>query len=514
MAEAASGVGVLPGLPASGGRAADAKQSLERGRTDANRTVRVGVFVLGSVGLLAVHVAFGHDDYDIWARIFAALSGIVTLAALVTARPGTAPYAAYATTLLYLSYGASTFSAADFHGALGPIPIQQDSLTQASFAALLVSVAIVTFVPLGSRLGAFAAPQVARFVPRTLGPGFVEAAYLVSGGIVLANAVLNIYPSLVPQALAFPAYALSRPALAQGLLVVASGPSRSARPRQIAVLLTALASLAGLSSGSMSPTLSPWVSLAMFTWVVERRAPWRPALFVLGLMLILNPAKHTYREIVWFGGGSRDFSLLERASVWQEAVVKTWSGEADQSARNLESTTDRISLLVYAAQGIEWVPSPVPETGFARWWDIPSAFVPRILWPEKPILTIENNVAYTTTFGLQTTETSRTATIAFPIVVDGYWAAGYLGVVVGGVLLGLLYGILQGVLPASQWSTLVVGVASLTIIQPTVNLAVNVSGIPQLVTAACAVTWCVWWAARLVGAQDRRSTSGAQALRQ
>ena len=503
----------IPRPPSGNTRTADAQQKLARQHAVAGRVIRIGVFALGSIGLLLMHVIFGHEDFDLQARIWAAVAGIVALGTVLNARRRTLPFGAYATTLLYVAFGLGTFNDSDFHGALGSIPLRQESFTLAAFAAALMSVTVLAGIPLGRRLGRRVAPVVGAISPDATGPGFVTAAYLTASLVLLINATLSLRSGFIPAALAFPAHIASRPALAQGILLVAALRSGDPRPRAFALAGTVLISLIGISTGSLTPGLIPWISFAVLAWVVDGELPWRGSLVVLGLLLVLNPAKAAFREVVWFGSGSSDIGLLGRVQVWQDAVVRTWTGDNVEASKNLDATADRVSLLAYAAQSVEWVPTPVAESGFERWLAIPSAFVPRLLWSDKPDLTLENNVAYTRAFGLQTTEGARQTTIAFPIIADGYWAARFPGVVLAGFFLGLFYGFVEGALRRERWATMVVGVTLLASITPTTHLGSSLTGFPQALLGSLSVMWFAALVSRFLGARapGTRSGRGAQA---
>jgi len=492
-------------------RGAEARQRIEREREAAGRGARVALFILGGLAILVVHVVFGHEDFDVGTQMLAALLGVIALGALVRARPHSLPFGAYATTLIYIAYGFGTFSEADFHGAFGTIPLRVESFRLAALAAVVLSASILVAVPLGRMLGRRSAPLFLRGVPETVGPGFLVAAYVISAAVLLLHMATILRSEWVPPALAFPIHVVSRAALAQGLLLSAAQRSESHTPRRVAFAATAALSVIGISSGSLTPGLLPWVSLAMLLWVLEGQVPWRGALLVFALLLVLNPAKAAFRDIVWFGRGSTEFDLTERFGIWQQVLVRTWSGESTDTSRNLETTADRVSLLAYAAQSIEWVPSPVSESGFERWLNIPSAYVPRLLWADKPDLTIENNVAYTRAFGLQTSDGARRTTLAFPILADGYWTARFPGVALAGVLLGLLYGFLSGLVVKGRWATLVLGTTLLSTITPTTHLGSSFTGVPQMILGALAVMWAAVVLSRLLApAQVARATREAR----
>ena len=80
---------------------------------------------------------------------------------------------------------------------------------------------------------------------------------------------------------------------------------------------------------------------------------------------------------------------------------------------------------------------------------LPAIFVPRIFWPEKPIISDVGLEIYELATG------RRTSSAGAGVFADSYWALGYTGVIlfmsIYGIILGLLTNIAAKILRDSSW---------------------------------------------------------------
>jgi hypothetical protein len=181
--------------------------------------------------------------------------------------------------------------------------------------------------------------------------------------------------------------------------------------------------------------VSAWIGLGRlkFSWIVGA---------VLGITLIiaLRGVSEQYRKVVWIagdGGGvvsrTKLFFKLLHARVQSDgvdgAVSKGFATSAARSA-NLDLLADVIIR----------TPSEIPYWGGQTYLSLVGAFVPRVLWPDKP--TKELGQAFGHRYGYLGNSDTNTA-LNLPILVEFYANFGIAGVIAGMFLVGLIYFVLD-----------------------------------------------------------------------
>jgi hypothetical protein len=291
------------------------------------------------------------------------------------------------------------------------------------------------------------------------------------------------------------------PVLYQALIYSALRRRPTAYLHLLFVAFTAAVSLTAAFTGMLAEVALPWVGFLVLRYVGSGRAPL--GLLAAGIVafMILNPAKHAYRQSVWRDAHGQA-SLGERASAWIDAIETTWLREASAAEveTNFEASADRVSSLQHTAHTFEWVPDLVPYAGLSRWQAIPESFIPRVLWPNKLDLTEEFSSRYNTTFELQTERGTESATMNVTLISDAYWGAGWTGVVLAYLLVGMLLGFYETALARDRTSTLTIGLLFLLTFSPSAQLAHMVTGIPQRFAAGIIVLWSVALLGRLTKA--------------
>jgi hypothetical protein len=194
--------------------------------------------------------------------------------------------------------------------------------------------------------------------------------------------------------------------------------------------------------------------------LLQRRLPLTWMAAGVFIFVLLNPAKHIFRaERNWAGFDkerleeTKDHLLTgpaDAAKVWVEALEQSWLGEAD-STKQTSGALDRLNYLSGVARTVDWAGTRVPYDRGSRWGVILEFFVPRAIHPNKPLTSRVFNDRYNYLFGMQVARVTRSATVALPLVADGYWNFGWLGVVLLGTFGGIYWGTLASLWNRQHW---------------------------------------------------------------
>lgn len=197
----------------------------------------------------------------------------------------------------------------------------------------------------------------------------------------------------------------------------------------------------GLISGMKGLVLQNFLVVALVSSFVMRKLnlKWFVILF-FGLVL-LYPFVNAYRLVVRGGEAADITSFAAAAEAGQMAVSKTGGGEStvgDLGREGLDHALERLDLLTSVAQVLALGSRASMVKGDVHWWTLPFyPFVPRFLWPSKPIL--DEGARFTLALegrsGDISTAGSSTA-ITYP--GDLYLQFGLLGIPVGMLVLGIV----------------------------------------------------------------------------
>lgn len=166
-----------------------------------------------------------------------------------------------------------------------------------------------------------------------------------------------------------------------------STPHPTAAKRILLYVVAGLGFLLGLITGMLESALVPLVLLLIARWHATRRIPWTWVFVGLIAFAILNPAKGQYRQQVWFGGEGDN--PLEKVVIWVDAVADQFttltnvnnSSSLEEQIRQPFSRLDLIHKFVWVLQ---LTPDNVPYYEGRTYSYLLVAWIPRILWPNKP----------------------------------------------------------------------------------------------------------------------------------
>src|SRR6267143_3956143 len=178
--------------------------------------------------------------------------------------------------------------------------------------------------------------------------------------------------------------------------------------------LVLIASMRGISSGSLEQALVPVGVLFVVKWLYTRRVPITPIIATAALVVFLSPVKSDYRQQTWQGENPdlAEQSSLVRGTAWISGAVEYWqdtfSGSRDLSEATSSATT-RADFIHQVAHIYSMTPSVVPYQYGSTYSFFAVSFIPRILWPDKPTAGSANGF-YAVTYGVTSEEGARATT--------------------------------------------------------------------------------------------------------
>jgi hypothetical protein len=465
--------------------------------------------------VIVAHLAWGDVGWPPETHACAGVLGAIALVSCAYIRPFTFPIIALMLVRYYLAMGMPVFSSPRlFTAVYGVIPISGRAKVEAGFAGLLFGIALF----LAACLVAPFARRMQAGVSRTLdsrteysGRDTIAARFIailsLASFVLVASKVGRM--SELPPSLGLIAAILGNPEFALGFLFWDAYKTRTFSSRVWCWAALAAYTFGGLSTGMVGPTLFPWIGAMVLLWSLHGRLPLKLLVGVTLAVLVLNPAKHTYRQLSW--NQNREVGLVERAENWSTAVSKIFDGlsqdTSEASSDAAASVGSRMATLIEVSHMIDWIPGKVPFAGPEAWLNVPLFFVPTLLWPDRPNPTAEFNVKYATTFGIHTREMTTKSTTTPPSVGDGYWRLGWPGVLMEGLTLGIVVGLFHGLASAASRSLTIVGLGfMLSGGGPESCAAALIAGLPKYVIVLGAVLLIAQWLPQALGGQ-RRSPS-------
>ncbi len=396
--------------------------------------------LFSSAGVIVAHLLLGHSDYSSEERLIAGACGVITFNILWTyfaKRSRDLPALEWVVLQLYVFFAmpvlsAGTFTMSHSFQALAASGAVRNALVAACLFLLMLLVGWMVMP--GRRPGVPVQQQ-----PRRLPVLLVFGYGVVSVGVAF---LLKLY-ELEWKATWFrhPLLVFFLPSIAQLLLVFELRRNGgSGRARALLLILTAMMVGIGLLTSRLSVAVVPVITLALGMLGTGARLPARLVAVLILLVVVINPAKHVYRELT--GYRTADFAELDfddMIGAWVTSLEEVWVSDTAQREEAFGTTVERLNNLTVNALVLAWVPAQVPYAKGEPWLAVPYGLVPRVLWPGKPNLTAITNDRFALQFGMGTERTVERTTYAYPIIADGYWNFGWLGVALVALLAGAFW---------------------------------------------------------------------------
>jgi len=225
-----------------------------------------------------------------------------------------------------------------------------------------------------------------------------------------------------------------------GLLVTLNARGKLSPMRRLLTYIGVTGFLVlAIASGSVAFAAFYGIVLLTAVWIGRGRlsAPWIIGAVAGMLTLIsLRGVTEDYRRVVWYQEDSG--SQIQNARLFFRLLDQGVQSEGlgGAIAKGFETSEGRSANLDLLADVIRRTPREIPFWGGATYLSLIGSFVPRFLWPNKP--TKELGQEFGHRYGYVGSRDSRTA-VNLPILVEFFVNFGFLGVVLGMVLVGMVY---------------------------------------------------------------------------
>ena len=184
----------------------------------------------------------------------------------------------------------------------------------------------------------------------------------------------------------------------------------------------------------------PIVLLTFLVFLFYRERKKLPLMLIgviVSFYLLFQPIKSEYRGLTKYGGAKIDASMVEKIGLYMDITSRVYFENNEEREDNALSNAKigRIANSILFTTIINMTPETIPYWGGETFKSLPTKFIPRILWPDKPI---ENyKYAFGRRYGL-VSPFDLVTEVSIPWVIDLYVNFGKTGVVIGMALIGWL----------------------------------------------------------------------------
>ena len=189
------------------------------------------------------------------------------------------------------------------------------------------------------------------------------------------------------------------------------------------------------STGALYLPMITVVFVSVLYWQQKRRILWYLITPAIALLLLLNPIKSQFRALTWSGEFTK-ITPIEKGVLLLDFVSAQY---LHQGGRDIdlvpEANVNRLACINLLAGVVARSPDPVPYWMGGSYATLFVSFIPRILWPDKPVNTI--SVEFGHRYGFMP-EYDTTTAFNMPWLVEFYANFGVVGVLCGMLFIGIL----------------------------------------------------------------------------
>jgi hypothetical protein len=229
-----------------------------------------------------------------------------------------------------------------------------------------------------------------------------------------------------------------------------------------------------LGSGHAAQVARVGFTIALGIWIGKRRMDTKLLVGAAAVVLIVFSVRGVasqFRSQVWFGrqGGS----VLDRTELMTELVTGRFQkkGLLGTIETSSETVFGRSATLDVFADVVQRTPERVPYWNGHTYYSLAGAFVPRFLWPDKPVKNVGQEFGHR--YGYLH-PSDRTTSFNMPVLVEFYANHGTIGVLLGSLVIGFVYRILMNLLNIRGQSD-ILSAAAVTLLLPLFNIESGVS---------------------------------------
>jgi hypothetical protein len=396
--------------------------------------------LLVAVGVVCIHMLFGHEDYNFYERLLAGSCGVLTVTVIwsyFSKQDRGLPVLEWVVLQLYVFFAMPIF----FEGeSLSNVNFQYLSRSGAIFQALVAANLFIVCLFAGWLL----IRKRKETKSRATSIRQVQLSAVIVYGLlslVISYLLAKFEYEIADRWYRFPLFVLFSPIIAQILLLFELHVRPKGRRIWLLIwLFTGFMVVQGLLRSRLDYALPPLITVGIGLLVAKQKIPKLLVVVILAMLLVFNPAKLIYRSLT--GLGTAEFGSLsvgQMADAWMRSIEEIWGQGEKTREKAFEKTASRLNNISINAAIINSVPDRVPYALGEPWVAIPVSVVPRFFWTEKPDITNITNDKFNVLFGMTTWKAAESSTSAYPAVADGFWNFGWIGVALVGFLAGLFW---------------------------------------------------------------------------
>lgn len=233
-------------------------------------------------------------------------------------------------------------------------------------------------------------------------------------------------------------------ALALLAIRVFSAEQRSRGWSYVLYIWLATSVLLGFTTGMLENAFAPALMVVLVYWQTSRKIPWKPLLVGTFVFLVLQPIKQEYRAQTW---GAQHVPITQRVTLWFQdslnLIQQVSSGDVGQNAQTVSSnSTGRIDYLHEFSLVVALSPNTVPYAGGNSYAYLAYSWIPRFVWPSKPVTSDATNYL-ALRYGLLNPIELGTVSIGLGQAAEAYGNFGLPGVIIVMGLQGLFFAFLD-----------------------------------------------------------------------
>jgi hypothetical protein len=224
------------------------------------------------------------------------------------------------------------------------------------------------------------------------------------------------------------------------------------------VLVLPLFLLLKLSSGLLGTFIFPVIFIFILFWVFSPKLHYVwVCIILLPILILLKGSIAEYRAATWYGE-KQNLSSFEKSQLLIEITKKRVlsMGLVDSFEESKKGVKERASQIVTLMRVIDQTPRYIPYLNGETYRTFLYTLIPRVIWPSKPVKDLGQRFGHLYGF---LDENDSTTSINFPQLTEFYANFGYMGVLIGMLIVGSLYRVLYQKLnqPWSEKGTLLTG---------------------------------------------------------
>jgi hypothetical protein len=461
--------------------------------------------------VFAAHLLLAQEEHSIPVRALTAVPAMIFLLearAFLRDEAGELPFMVLGLLQYYMVFGFGVFFDLKFFDLTGPVRFTPDARLQGAAAVALGAFALVAGGRLGRRVGKDLQPTLLRAVPPSIVPARWDSAfYAYAGATTVVTFLIVFAPGVIPSALSLPVIFAFSFELTMGLALVI--PPRGLGPRAAQILL-GIGVINGMARGQLDYVFRTGMAYVTGHWAAVQRVSLRVITVIVAIYLVVQPVKHTFREQVWapaaHGGGNA--GATARLDAWESAFSVYFEDQPQSRTEDDSgSAMNRLSELGAVMHAFEVVPNRVDYLEGAGFLSVIYAPIPRFIWPDKP--TTRDTVSrYGVAFGRQSEAGANATSVNLPLLVEGYWNFGWIGIVFVCVAVGLWLGFSQKLFAGDHWAMRAMGVANITNVTVGSSAVLIYASIFQTMVGRISVVWAVYWLAKALSGREKGRSAG------